>query len=175
MMARGTKGSKQRPDTLMQGRTSPTRRSLLATHGRTIHLGHLRPTRPKRHVPVCPLCPESGLHKSRCDPPLSAKSGCEQLQQSSRLLYLLVVIASNVGGRARPSALAVPALTTISNLVGRWMGGRSPTGNLHLRSRGSEHAVAVGTLRCRHLFLHYVPMLCDLAMSDAKYIWPPSV
>src|SRR6516164_11643272 len=37
MMARGTKGSKQRPDTLMQGRTSPTRRSLLATHGRTIH------------------------------------------------------------------------------------------------------------------------------------------
>src|SRR5262245_45879622 len=37
MMARGTKGSKQRPDTLMQDRTSPTRRSLLATHGRTIH------------------------------------------------------------------------------------------------------------------------------------------
>src|SRR6516225_6732555 len=33
--------------------------SSLATHGRTIHVGHLRPTRSKRHVPVCPLRPES--------------------------------------------------------------------------------------------------------------------
>src|SRR6516165_8880420 len=46
MMARGTKGSKQRPDTLMQDRTSPTRRSLLATHGRTIHLGQKQTSRP---------------------------------------------------------------------------------------------------------------------------------
>jgi hypothetical protein len=30
----------QRPDTLMQDRSPPTRRNLLATHGRTIHLGH---------------------------------------------------------------------------------------------------------------------------------------
>src|ERR1700745_718868 len=54
MMARGTKGSKQRPDTLMQGRTSPTRRSLLATHGRTIHLGHSRPMRSKPREYACP-------------------------------------------------------------------------------------------------------------------------
>src|SRR5215471_18081765 len=46
MMARDTKGSKQRPDTLMQDRTSPTRRSLLATHGRTIHLGQKQTSRP---------------------------------------------------------------------------------------------------------------------------------
>ena|SRR6516162_11219865 len=46
MMAKGTKGSKQRPDTLMQDRTSPTRRSLLATHGRTIHLGQKQTSRP---------------------------------------------------------------------------------------------------------------------------------
>src|SRR5215831_11463340 len=31
---------------------------------------HLRPTRSKRHVPVCPLSPESDLRKSGCDPPL---------------------------------------------------------------------------------------------------------
>src|SRR5262249_14394885 len=42
------KGSNQRPDTLMQDRHSPqTRKSLLATHGRTIHMGHLRPRRSK--------------------------------------------------------------------------------------------------------------------------------
>ena len=46
MMARSAKGSKQRPDTLMQDRTSPTRRSLLATHGRTIHLGQKQTSRP---------------------------------------------------------------------------------------------------------------------------------
>ena len=28
----------------------------------------------KRHVPVCPLRPESDLHKSRCDPPLRANA-----------------------------------------------------------------------------------------------------
>src|SRR6266481_29159 len=53
-------------------------------------LGHLRPTRSKRHVPVCPLRPESDLHKSRCDPPLRAKSGREQSQQSSALFDHLV-------------------------------------------------------------------------------------
>jgi hypothetical protein len=45
--------------------------------------GQFRPTRSKRDVPVCPLRPESGLHKSRCDPPLRAISSCEQSQQSS--------------------------------------------------------------------------------------------
>ena len=37
MMARSTKRSNQRPDTLMQDRLPPTRRNSLATHGRTIH------------------------------------------------------------------------------------------------------------------------------------------
>jgi putative ABC transport system substrate-binding protein len=35
-------GGNERPDTLMQDRTSPTRRNLLATHGRTIHRGQIR-------------------------------------------------------------------------------------------------------------------------------------
>jgi hypothetical protein len=38
MMARST-ASNQRPDTLMQDRLPPALRNLLATHGRTIHLG----------------------------------------------------------------------------------------------------------------------------------------
>ena len=37
MMARSPTSSNQRPDTLMQDRSSPTRRKPLATHGRTIH------------------------------------------------------------------------------------------------------------------------------------------
>src|SRR5208282_3002693 len=37
MMARSTRCSNQRPDTLMQDRSPPTQRSSLATHGRTIH------------------------------------------------------------------------------------------------------------------------------------------
>jgi hypothetical protein len=41
-MARSTTRSNQRPDTLMQDRSPPARRNLLATHGRTIHEGHSR-------------------------------------------------------------------------------------------------------------------------------------
>ena len=41
MMARSTTRSNQRPDTLMQDRSPPTRRRSLATHGRTIHSGHV--------------------------------------------------------------------------------------------------------------------------------------
>src|SRR5271155_3626744 len=41
MMARSRRSNK-RPDTLMQDRSPPTRRSSLATHGRTIHSGHFR-------------------------------------------------------------------------------------------------------------------------------------
>ena len=37
IVARSTTHSNQRPDTLMQDRSPPTRRSSLATHGRTIH------------------------------------------------------------------------------------------------------------------------------------------
>src|SRR6266404_7207861 len=39
MMARSPTSSNQRPDTLMQDRSPPTRRKPLATHGRTIHSG----------------------------------------------------------------------------------------------------------------------------------------
>ena len=42
MMARSTRCSNQRPDTLMQDRSPPTQRSSLATHGRTIQLGVIR-------------------------------------------------------------------------------------------------------------------------------------
>jgi hypothetical protein len=41
MMARSITRSNQRPDTLMQDRSLPTRRNPLATHGRTIHSGHV--------------------------------------------------------------------------------------------------------------------------------------
>jgi hypothetical protein len=41
MMARSI-ASNPRPDTLTQDRSPPARRNLLATHGRTIHSGHLR-------------------------------------------------------------------------------------------------------------------------------------
>src|SRR5260370_21110941 len=39
MVARSTTRSNQRPDTLMQDRSPPSRRKPLATHGRTIHKG----------------------------------------------------------------------------------------------------------------------------------------
>src|SRR5258707_15004854 len=42
MMARSTTRSNQRPDTLMQDRLPPARQNPLATHGRTIHVGHFR-------------------------------------------------------------------------------------------------------------------------------------
>ena len=40
MTARSTKRSNQRPDTLMQDRKADTSMKSLATHGRTIHVGH---------------------------------------------------------------------------------------------------------------------------------------
>jgi hypothetical protein len=47
MMARGTKGSKPRPDTLMQDRTSPTRRAFLQrTAGPYIWVIHVEPKQP---------------------------------------------------------------------------------------------------------------------------------
>src|SRR5437764_1239937 len=42
MMARSTTAPIQRPDTLMQDRSPPARRNLLATRGRTIHSGQNR-------------------------------------------------------------------------------------------------------------------------------------
>ena len=57
MMARSTKGSNQRPDTLMQDRTSPTQRSFLANGG------HRRSTDrmdAQRQVGVSP-CSEHGV------------------------------------------------------------------------------------------------------------------
>ena len=50
MMARSTTRSNQRPDTLMQDRSLPDRRNSLATHGRTIHLGHQCSHAPGRPV-----------------------------------------------------------------------------------------------------------------------------
>src|SRR5712692_3084644 len=49
MVARSTTRSNQRPDTLMQDRSPPPRRKPLATHGRTIHSGHLRRFRDVHH------------------------------------------------------------------------------------------------------------------------------
>src|SRR5215831_19571193 len=45
MMARSTNRSNRRPDTLMQDRKANKSMKPLATHGRTIHLGHFRPCR----------------------------------------------------------------------------------------------------------------------------------
>jgi hypothetical protein len=40
-----------------------------------------RPTRSKRHVPVCPLRPESDLHQPRCDPPLRQSRPKDEQQE----------------------------------------------------------------------------------------------
>ena len=71
MMARSQR-SKQKPDTLMQDRSPPTRRNLLATHGRTIHVGHsrLRWSRPRLvHVR---FTSDSDRQPSKRDPSLRA-------------------------------------------------------------------------------------------------------
>jgi hypothetical protein len=46
--------SNQRPDTLMQDRICPDRRKPLATHGRTIQMGHNRRSRIPRHTSGLP-------------------------------------------------------------------------------------------------------------------------
>src|SRR5262252_7833928 len=55
MMARSTRGSNQRPDTLMQDRTSAVDQSSLATHGRTIHWVI---SRQSVLLGLCPLYPQ---------------------------------------------------------------------------------------------------------------------
>src|SRR6476620_11829117 len=59
MMARSPR-SNQRPDTLMQDRSPLTRRNLLATHGRTIHLGQTLPSRDFCGTAALPLKPDIG-------------------------------------------------------------------------------------------------------------------
>ena len=67
MMARSTTRSKQRPDTLMQDRSPPSRRNLLATHGRTMHTGqNRRSALAEQKFRRCPLCAGSGSKVSRC-------------------------------------------------------------------------------------------------------------
>jgi hypothetical protein len=64
MMARSTTRSNQRPDTLMQDRLPPTRRSSLATHGRTIHWVESDRMKPSISLPFSPLEADIRLH---CD------------------------------------------------------------------------------------------------------------
>src|SRR4030081_3143238 len=83
MMARSTTRSNQRPDTLMQDRSPPARRNLLATHGRTIHSGQIRksgratgksalPSRTDVTSRACQVqkVPEIGIGGSLAAPPL---------------------------------------------------------------------------------------------------------
>ena len=60
MMARSVTSSNQRPDTLMQDRSPPTRQKPLATHGRTIHWVKRRPDRSIRPRPIYPRKQTSG-------------------------------------------------------------------------------------------------------------------
>ena len=61
MMARSTKGSNQRPDTLMQDRTvRQLDQSSLATHGRTIHQGQERRIGAVRNISALPLRADVG-------------------------------------------------------------------------------------------------------------------
>jgi hypothetical protein len=55
MMARSTKRSNQRPNTLMQDRLPPNRRRPLATHGRTIHRVK---SRSRIMILSCPVLPQ---------------------------------------------------------------------------------------------------------------------
>src|SRR5262245_48876734 len=62
MMARSSKGSNQRPDTLMRDRTSANSiKSSLATHGRTIHLGHKQTS--GRHLAMSALPPKADIER----------------------------------------------------------------------------------------------------------------
>src|SRR5215468_161372 len=54
-MARSPSSSNQRPDTLMQDRSPPTRRNPLATHGRTIHSGQKLSTRATPNLVRLPM------------------------------------------------------------------------------------------------------------------------
>src|SRR6266581_329584 len=65
IMARSTNRSNQRPDTLMQDRLPPAQRNLLATHGRTIHVGHRKRSRQhKDNGRSNPLAPDDRRPKS---------------------------------------------------------------------------------------------------------------
>src|SRR5215470_7638386 len=55
MMARSTNRSNQRPDTLMQDRKAARSTKPLATHGRTIHLGHEEKNSTLANVFCCTL------------------------------------------------------------------------------------------------------------------------
>src|SRR4030081_3652361 len=93
MMARSTTRSNQRPDTLMQDRSPPARRNLLATHGRTIHWGHFRkfglvtemsglPLR-SGHRQVTTAGPEGANSRLKHDEPSDVASGACGLPLSS--------------------------------------------------------------------------------------------
>jgi quercetin dioxygenase-like cupin family protein len=81
-----------------------------------------RPRRLKPHHGARPLRPESDRRRSNCDPPLCAKTGREQMQQTNvgQYGYSITSSASSciVFGMVNPSAFAVFWLSTISNLVG---------------------------------------------------------
>ena len=108
------------PDTLMQDRSPLTRRNLLATHGRTIHLGHQRRIGPFHNRSA--LLPNSRRRSGHLKPTVSAKTGREQLRRGSRYSITSSARASSVGGTSMPSTLAVLRLMTNSNLVGSCTG-----------------------------------------------------
>src|SRR5215467_4120520 len=72
MMARSTNHSNQRPDTLMQDRKAARSTKPLATHGRTIQMGHERRFRDVRDQSGLPPTPER--LRQRSEPTLRAKS-----------------------------------------------------------------------------------------------------
>jgi hypothetical protein len=82
MMARSQR-SKQKPDKLMQDRLPPTRRSSLATHGRTIHLGQYLPNSDASAMSAIASTPEVSANVDRAfnSPPRAKLSNSEEHDQ----------------------------------------------------------------------------------------------
>src|SRR6266404_6604829 len=93
MMARSPTSSNQRPDTLMQDRSPPTRRKPLATHGRTIHRVKSRPM------------PNGGI-RQKAPFPIPTDSNLRQTRSAS---------LGNEGGISAP----IGAETLIANAAAR--------------------------------------------------------
>jgi hypothetical protein len=107
-MARSTKGSNQRPDTLMQDRTSANSMKVLLqrTAGPYIRVNRVGSILRPRSRHVC-FAPKADKEASMALSPLCAISGCEQMQQVASLLDDLVgagekrwrhVEAEHIGG-----------------------------------------------------------------------------
>jgi hypothetical protein len=101
----------------------------LATHGRSIQLGHSRRDRLRATIGPRPLRPESDHSRHESE---MARWALRRHQ----LTYSITssAVASSDEGTVRPSALAALRLITSSNLVGCWIGRLAGFSPLRMRS-----------------------------------------